>query len=321
MQTVYDDLMFKGATYADLIRNGRPLISVNATDVSYQTVFAFTQDQFDLICSDLTQFPLARAVAASNGFPVIFTPITLKSYSKECGGRTPNWVKSESRIDPFSRRNYLAQSARAYLDPKQTEYVHLMDGGISDNLAMRSMINNILVLTGETKDPRWERAKRGRRLLMISADGQSTRDTSSAKSSTMTGIGQIFGAVSGTQIDSYNFETLILAKSELERARDAIVKRSCADRAPTGDERCDDVKTYFEHLSLAEITDADLRSKLEHIPTGLTLEEEQVDQLAAAGEQLVKESVILEAFRRELPGGAEQTAFTSRPVSSGPKAN
>ena len=106
MQEIYDEFMFHGATYGDLIAKGRPLISINATDVTYGTVFPFTQDQFDLICSDLAPFPLARSVAASNGFPVLFTPITLISYAEQCGGRVPRWVREAG-----SHRSALATNA------------------------------------------------------------------------------------------------------------------------------------------------------------------------------------------------------------------
>jgi len=44
MGVIYDKLMFHGATYADLIRNGKPFISINATDINYGSVFAFSQD-------------------------------------------------------------------------------------------------------------------------------------------------------------------------------------------------------------------------------------------------------------------------------------
>src|SRR5215469_9227911 len=103
MAEVYDKLMFHGATYADLMAKGRPLVAIDATDVDHELAFPFLQDQFDLICSDLSSYPIARAVAASNGFPVIFTPITLKSYRSDCGGRVPAWVKADTSTDPLSR--------------------------------------------------------------------------------------------------------------------------------------------------------------------------------------------------------------------------
>ena len=172
MGMIYDKLMFHGATYADLISNGKPFISINATDINYGSVFAFSQDQFDLICSDLSTFPIASAVAASNGFPILFSPITLTSYSAQCAGREPGWVKTADVGEPLSRQHNLAALARLYLDPAKTRYVHLMDGGIADNLAMRFMIETALAYGDNLDRIRAVGGTHIRRIILISADGE-----------------------------------------------------------------------------------------------------------------------------------------------------
>ena len=40
MAEVYDDLMFHGATYADLLRQGAPALSVDATDVDHGLAYS-----------------------------------------------------------------------------------------------------------------------------------------------------------------------------------------------------------------------------------------------------------------------------------------
>lgn len=229
MGVIYDDLMFHGATYADLIRQGKPFISINATDINYGTVFPFTQDQFDLICSDLSSYPVARAVAASNGFPVLFNPITLENHAAKCGGRAPAWLKQVSKGSELSRQRYLAEFARLYLDPVQTRYVHLMDGGISDNLAMRQMINNVLIYADDFDVIRRVGFDRARRIVLISADGQASRDSSWPQQQTVSSLGQIISAVSGTQIDSYNFETLLLVEQQMRRLVDNLRVVRCQE--------------------------------------------------------------------------------------------
>jgi NTE family protein len=294
--------MFHGATYADLLRNGKPFVSINATDINYGTVFAFSQDQFDLICSDLSSFPVASAVAASNGFPVLFSPITLTSYAKECGGREPAWVQAAATGTPLSRERQLAELARLYLDPEKTSYIHLMDGGIADNLAMRFMIETAIAYGDNVDRIRVAGFDRVRRILLISADGESSRDSSWPQQRTVSGLGQIFSAVSGTQIDSYNFETLILANSELARLVAFLKKLRCAKAPVIDGHSCDDVQGFFEHLSLSGITDAAARERLQHIPTGLTIPDTDVDELVAAGEGQVRESKVLAEFRDSLDG-------------------
>jgi NTE family protein len=141
MDRVYNRTLFHGATFDDLQKRGRPLVAIGATDISYGTPFLFTQEYFDLICSDMSKFPLSRAVAASNGFPGLFSPVTLTSHAADCGGRTPGWLRRVTpaqRRDPLSRVGDESRRAERYLDPNKTKYLHLADGGVSDNLALRA---------------------------------------------------------------------------------------------------------------------------------------------------------------------------------------
>ncbi|MBV9538815.1 MAG: patatin-like phospholipase family protein, partial [Acidisphaera sp.] len=182
MDRVYDQTMFHGATFADLQARGRPLIAIGATDISFGTPFLFTQESFDLICSDLDAFPVARAVAASNGFPGLFSPVTLTNHARACDGRRPGWLNglnpAELR-DPLSRVGVAAVRAERYLDADKTTYLHLADGGISDNLALRAGGNAMEAVAASARG--LDRFLALRRVLVISVDGQGTQDNSVAQ--------------------------------------------------------------------------------------------------------------------------------------------
>ncbi|HKY95730.1 MAG TPA: patatin-like phospholipase family protein [Kiloniellales bacterium] len=298
MAKVYDDHMFHGATYADLIKNGRPMIMADATDVTYGRVFSFIQDTFDLICSDLATFPLARATAASNGFPVLFSPITLISYTKDCKGRVPAWFAASKEAveqDPDSRLAAAAKQAEEYLNDKETWYVHLLDGGIVDNLALRGLINSMLLMFDNPQAAVDRGFHKWRRVLVVSVDGEGDQDTSWARQRQVTGFGQILANVSGAQIDEYNFETLILAKEEVENFGTFLAKLRCAHEATIDGYRCDDVESSFVHLSLRDVTDESVRQRLEAIPTGLTVSEEDLKLLIESGRNAVMDSKEIRA--------------------------
>lgn len=89
----YDRHIFNGATYGDLLRrNRRPFLSINATDMSIGSTFQFTQEQFDYLCADISDFPLGRAVAASAAFPILLAPVTLANHGCGCGFVEPAWM-------------------------------------------------------------------------------------------------------------------------------------------------------------------------------------------------------------------------------------
>ncbi len=304
MAEIYDRLMFHGATYADLWKAGLPMISVNATDIANGTTFSFTQTTFDLICSDILDFPIARAVAASNGFPVLFTPITLTSYQSQCqGSKSPlaTTATPEELKDPRSRRAGLARMAQRYMDPALTKYVHLMDGGIADNLGLRALINGVIGFD-DSSASFGQIALNTRRVLIISVDGEAAADPTLNQEQVVTGLGQIFSAVSGTQIDSYNFETLLLTSAQVDDLVARLKKGRCAVAKMIRGYACDDVKGYVVHISLAGVADPEVRKRLQAIPTGLTIDDADVDALVAWGEKLVLDDKDIRAAVAGLEG-------------------
>src|SRR6201999_4563278 len=102
MARVYDRLMSHGATFDDMFRRGRPIVSINATDITNGATFPFLGTDFGLLCSDLESYPVASAVAASNGFPGLFSPVNLKSYAEQCGGLRPPLAAAPSITPPES---------------------------------------------------------------------------------------------------------------------------------------------------------------------------------------------------------------------------
>jgi NTE family protein len=295
MAAVYDRLMYHGATFADLQKQGLPMISVNATDIAGGVVFSFTQSTFDLLCSDLGSFPISRAVAASAGFPILFTPITLTSHRNGCTAYPPPGTpRPGPRVDvgTLSRASLLAGNANRLMDPGRTRFVHLMDGGISDNLALRSLSNALIVLDGNDVEVR-RLAMTTRRVIVISVDGQASRDPTMGERRIVSGIGQIISAVSGTQIDAYSFETWLFAGQQVNELTDKIRRIRCEAGKVLDGHDCDDVRGSLIHISLAGIADEATRRRLQAIPTSLTIPDADVDALVDQGRRLLQTNPTL----------------------------
>ena len=92
----YSEELFDQKTFGDIqIGPHHPFIVINATDMDFVGRFDFTQDQFDALGSDVSSFPLGRAVAASSAFPILLTPLT----SLTILGRLMPRRRSGSRTD------------------------------------------------------------------------------------------------------------------------------------------------------------------------------------------------------------------------------
>src|SRR5205085_11450357 len=191
MDRYYDKTMFHGARFKDLIARGRPLIGITATDLNYGTPFVFSQEFFDVLCSDLDAFPIARAVAASNGFPGLFSSITLTNHAADCGGRRPGWLRRVPETDlhnPLSRLGVQAKLIERYLDLSKTRYVHLIDGGVSDNLGLRVAGGMMEKLAESARAISALGYGRLLRVVVLSIDGEGDQDPSLAQTKERGGL-------------------------------------------------------------------------------------------------------------------------------------
>ena len=161
-----------------------------------------------------------------------------------------------------------------------------MDGGISDNLALRVLLNDMLLL--DTRGDRFVADLTPvRRILVISVDGQSAPNPNWPRQRIVSGLGQILSAVSSTQIGAYNIETLIALQSSCRRSGRQTAVPGAAGRPrdrPFCLRRC---RGKVLRVSLSDYPDPETRARLVAIRTGLTLPREQVDDLVAAGEKMI----------------------------------
>src|ERR1700751_1122462 len=91
---LYDEILFNGATFADLYRAGGPAIVVSATELSTGSRIVFVPQNFDVMCADLHPIRISRAAAASSAVPVVLSPITINNYGGTCDYQQPPWLRA-----------------------------------------------------------------------------------------------------------------------------------------------------------------------------------------------------------------------------------
>lgn len=139
---LYDETVFDHATFADLKKAGGPFVIINGTDVTSGARFSFTQDQFDAICGDLSRVTLGRAVATSTALPPLLTPISFDNRGGTCGRKAPPWqaaAEKASKSGTPGRALLRARALDSYADPNRP-YVHVFDGGISENVGLAEVV-------------------------------------------------------------------------------------------------------------------------------------------------------------------------------------
>jgi NTE family protein len=312
----YDDNIFGKATFADLQAHAaeRPRIVINATDLSIGENFPFTQPTFDLLCSNLSSFPVARAVAASSAVPGAFAPITLKNFAGKCGYEEPAWVAealADRRASP--RRYQKAKSLRSYLDGSRS-YVHLVDGGISDNLGLRPLLDAAVTSGSIYQRLEEQGAERPTHVVVVLVNAETEKKRSFDLTARAPRIGAVLGAVSGVQIARYNFETIELLRANLE---------DWARRVPA-ELGGPPMKTYLVQLDF-ESAPPDERPYFKNLPTSFNLDDEAVNRLIDLGRTLLRTSPefrgflddVVRDYTGELPPPAKPATGTEAPPSPG----
>jgi NTE family protein len=135
-RTWLDDNLFEGATFSQLLTDRRPRIWINATDIYNGTPFVFGKTAFSAICSDLANYPVASAVAASAAVPLVFAPVVLETYPDQCNPRLPDWIekaRNNPNAPPLLRA--FALGVGRYRDGT-VRYIKLLDGGLVDNFGL-----------------------------------------------------------------------------------------------------------------------------------------------------------------------------------------
>ena len=300
----YDEILFEGKTFGDMLkRTDTPLIQINATEVSSSTQFTFLQGIFDLLCSDLSAFPVSRAVAASSAVPVLFSSITINNRAGTCGYQIPpKALKALNDEEPFSRRRHLLEKYVKYLDSETNPYLHLYDGGLTDNLGIRPGLNRLAIV-----DDNWAFVKaRGvgdtKRLVFIVVNAQSeSKALYSSSASPVPLMDAILGATS-IPLNEYTFESLVTLHVVMEHFANDIIKGRCADTEFNQDKPydCADFKTYMVYVDLDQITDKEKRNRLKELPTSFVLQPEQVDELREAAKAVLINNKNLKKFLDEL---------------------
>lgn len=148
-QTLGDNLygtrLIGGDLRFDELNPTRPFLLVNTTtatdqsgpglsvdEYAFGSVFTFTEQDFrDRLNSDLGRYSLARAVMASSSFPLVFPSHTLQDHR------------------PGALDTHCEKNRNDEMKCTDRQYLHVFDGGNSDNLGLKSVKRALFQLDAE----------------------------------------------------------------------------------------------------------------------------------------------------------------------------
>jgi NTE family protein len=310
----YDEILFEGATFGDLVGKPGPISIASATDISTGSRLAFTQGDFDLICSDLSKFPLSRAAAASSAVPLVLSPVTINNYGGTCGYKEPSWVRAvidpESRSRPAGRALQRYKEMQSFQTATDRPYLHLVDGGVSDNLGMRSVLEGLEQIEVSRSIGRQSRVDKLRRIVVIVVNSLSVPKTNWDQSERPPNDLLILLKATGVPIDRYSYESVELLKDLISRWQTLRAVKESAVFAGSGNPALSratdvpDMDLYAIDVSFEAIPDQAERDYLNLTPTSFSLSEEQVDRLRAGAGAAMRDSSEYKRLLRDLANPA-----------------
>lgn len=319
---LYDETVFQGRTFGDLLtRPRRPFIIVNATDMTSGRRFEFTQDQFDLLCSDLARVKVSDAVAASSAFPGLLSPLTLQNFAAQgCGYDAPQWLKDANNKSNPPRRYARARDLLSYQEQARTRpWIHLLDGGLADNVGLRGPY---VALGGDSNWSVLSQIDSGtvNRVVVISANAKTKARPDWDRRQAAPGLFDVLGLVTSGPMDNYSFDTVQLIRDFFTvRTQQARSLNSCRqvleDTCKKGDVLpvVAHVEWHPLELSFDGLERNALRECLEALPTSFSLPEPTVRLLRQTARELLETSTDFAALMKAL-----DPSWTSTPTRVDP---
>lgn len=286
----YNDNIFHGATFADMNPENGPLIIINASGLSNGVRFSFLQEYFNIFCSDMSDFPVAKAVAASSAVPIVFLPVVLEKYS-ECDTTEPEWLAvAKKKAENDVLLNETVSGIESLRKKGERRYLHLIDGGITDNLGLLAMLDIIALTGGSQQTLRKLNKKPPKHLIVISVNSSTEPQPDMDLSNKEPSIGETIDSMSNIQLHRYNTTTLELMKKSLKK---------WADEASTPEHT---IKPYFIRIGLKGIQEKKMQTIFNKIPTSFALSKETVDQLVKGGHNLLLKDPEFQRLILDLKG-------------------
>ena len=297
---LYDEVLFNGATFGDLDRGDGPFIVASATDIASGGRVPFNQNVFNVLCSDLNAIRLSRAAAASSAVPVVLSPITINNYGGTCGNVIPPWAKafiqSANPPRPAARATRELKDIEPYLDSKQHPYIHLVDGGVSDNVGMRGVLDALELLEALHDEGVPTPLDQVRRVVIFVVNSLSSPPSTWDESESPPGTVDILLKATGVPIDHYSYEAVELLKDisarwdTMRRIRNLAGCSTNKESLICVATRVPQAEIYAIDVSFAALPDKTEREYLNQQPTTFVLPAEAVDRLRAAAGTIIQAS-------------------------------
>jgi NTE family protein len=290
----YDQILFEGATFGDLVGRGGPFANIAATEVTTGARITFNQNTFDLLCADLSKVKLARAAAASSAVPGVFAPVGFDNFAGSCGfdlrATTTRVFGSDLARESTGRIGLRDREFVALQDSVVHRYLHLVDGGLSDNVGLRSLLEGLEASVASERFRQVSGFDKLKRFAVVSVNSLADAENDWGTHEKPPNVVSMLIRATGVPIDRYSYEQVELLHN--------FVRALQRLRGPDGQPLA--VEFYAIDINFDAIADPEERRYFRNLPTSFVLTDEQVDRLREMAGRLLRQSPDYQRLLRDL---------------------
>ncbi len=293
-----DKNLFRGATYADVLKPGKPQLWINASDIFNRTTFIYNTVNFGALCSDLRKYPLSEAVAASAAVPLVFAPIVIENFADKCKFTSPDWIEAADRPGAPAILRASAAAIQRYREKDDVKFVKLLDGGMTDNLGLSGFVLELAAATKPYEPLTPRQVVNLKRFLFVVVDAGRPPGGDLAKDPNAPQLSDLIQAVSDTAVDANVRAAYDAFVAEMDKWRERMVEYRCGLTPPeiaslrgsTEGWDCRDLSLNVAKVSFDQMREQTVRGRLEKIPTRFKLPKDDVDLLISSAGSLLRQN-------------------------------
>jgi NTE family protein len=285
LQEELNNTLFYHAKFKDLEHNRKgPYAIISATDMSIGQKILFTQDFFDMLCIDIGETEIARAVASSSSVPLIFAPITYNNNAGNCGFSFDDLMSrklSNKTLNTNSLKSKNINDAREifnlYQDSKARPYIHLVDGGLTDNLGLSTILDPYDI---SNFDSMYEKARTEgfKNIIIINVNAQNKIKSNIDSTANIPDSFEAINTIINVPIDIYS-------ANSIKRFRQFVDEWEEFSK-----DKEDKIEFKFVSIALKDIKDQTLRDEVLNISTSFFIPKKDVLKLKRAATILLENS-------------------------------
>ncbi len=291
LQEQFENTLFQNQTFDDLNRHRKgPFVVISATDMVLGNRFDFIQEYFDVLCLNLSDMKIARAVAASSSVPFVFSPIVLNNHGGHCQyvspfelALPPKPQQKETSFDQYVNQE-VRQRVQWYSDSQTRPYIHLLDGGLTDNLGLRALLEWSNSSLGKMLGQQLADDKRAKRIIIISVNAQNQLSNTVSQTANTPNLSDVVAAIVNIPIDENSKTSL----------------RNMHQFVETWKQQSPNLNIHFISVNLLDLPEGELRNRVLNLPTSFYLPSDDVNELKQAATILLQQSQEFQKLMNEI---------------------